>query len=86
MSADEAAERAALIAASGSGGSAQGFPPQLIGTLRFGETVFGRIAGGTLYDDDGRVLVPRECGRTGCVGSHVWDDGGVRCYCAGPGV
>ncbi len=85
MSEDE--QRAAIIAASGSGGSAQGFLPQMAGLMRFGSIAFGQEPGGPmppLVDDHGNVLMAKDCGDAGHVGSHIWDDGGVRSYCAGP--
>lgn len=77
-------ERAQIVAASGSGGSAQGVPPQMRGTLRFGESAFGQEPGGPvppLTDDDGNVLTAEACGQAECIGSHVW---GEHRYCAGP--
>jgi hypothetical protein len=82
MSTDE--QRQAIIAASGSGGSARYVAPQLPGQLKFGESVFGGTDA-TLKDDDGNPLVAKTCPLSSCVGSHVWIDGEhVRCYCAGP--
>jgi hypothetical protein len=78
-------ERAKIIAASGSGGSAQGRPPQF--GLRFGEIAFGQVPGGpvpALTDDHGRPLVARACADGSHLGSHIWDDSGTRSYCEGP--
>jgi hypothetical protein len=86
MTEDE--ERAAVIAASGSGGSAQGMPPQMAGTMRFGEQAFGQEPGGPvpeLRDDHGNLLVAQACGREDCIGSHIWThESSLRCYCAAP--
>lgn len=83
----EAEERARIIAASGSGGSAQGVPPQMAGTLKFGQHAFGQVPGGPvppLTDADGNPLVANMCD-TLCAGSHIWTDAnGVRSYCPGP--
>jgi hypothetical protein len=76
----EDADRAAVIAASGSGGSAVYRSP---GTAKFGEETFGG-PDAVLSDDDGHPLVAKGCGLEACVGSHVWEDAGVRSYCAGP--
>lgn len=84
MSNEEAQERAKIVAASGSGGSAQGHPPEMAGTLKFGASVFGQVPGESpveLRDDDGNVLTAQQCGQVECIGSHIW---GVHQYCSGP--
>ena len=55
----EAQERERIVAASGSGGSAQGWPPGMAGP-RFDQDVFGG-AGAALQDDDGNPLVAKKC-------------------------
>jgi hypothetical protein len=76
----EDADRAAVIAASGSGGSAVYRGPR---TAKFGEETFGG-PDAVLSDDDGNRLAAKRCGLASCFGSHIWDDAGVRSYCAGP--
>jgi hypothetical protein len=76
----EDADRAAVIAASGSGGSAVYRDAR---TAKFGEEPFGG-PDAVLSDDAGHVLVAKGCGLASCVGSHVWEAAGVRLYCAGP--
>jgi hypothetical protein len=76
----EDADRAAVIAASGSGGSAVYRGPR---TAKFGEETFGG-PDAVLSDDAGHPLVEKGCGLASCVGSHVWEDAGMRSYCAGP--
>lgn len=86
----EADERRKIIAASGSGGSAQYRALETPGTLKFGESTFGDTT--ELRDDDGNLLVAKGCYLAWLkepdpthLGSHIWtDDAGVRCYCAGP--
>jgi hypothetical protein len=76
-------DRKAIIAAAGSGGSAQGRLPQQAGTMRFGEATFGGEQAG-LTDDAGNALVARPCGFEDCPGSHIWlGADGVRNYCDG---
>jgi hypothetical protein len=76
-------ERAKIIAASGSGGSAPSALPPLEHTLRFGAATFGGDDA-TLIDDHGNALFPKTCALS-CVGSHIWThESGVLCYCAGP--
>ena len=79
-------ERAQVIAASGSGGSAQGKPPQF--GLRFGEIAFGQVPGSPvppLMDDAGNPLILGKCDKDACIGSHIWmHPDGARVYCEGP--
>jgi hypothetical protein len=86
MDPDESAERHRIIMASGSGGTAQGKPPQF--GLRFGEIAFGQVPGSPvppLMDDAGNPLILGKCDKDACIGSHIWmHPDGARVYCEGP--